>query len=107
MLLQSELETGILAGPNLHPGTPGLTLSQSKVLETGSHYDMYRAAGGDLSWAWPAYNGKSTRDERNWVHGVWAAQELDETWNEMGTRRGKEGNQEAPVQGIEAETSDP
>lgn len=51
MLLQSELETGILAGPNLHPGTPGLTLSQSKVLETGSHYDMYRAAGGDRSRA--------------------------------------------------------
>lgn len=46
MLLQSEMKTRILAGPNLHPGTPGLTLSQSKVLETGSHYDMYRAAGG-------------------------------------------------------------
>lgn len=102
MLFQSELEIGILAGHNLHPGTPGLTLSQSKVLETGSHHDMYRAAGGDRSRAWPAYSGKSTGDERNWVH---AAQELDETWNEMGTRRGKEGNQEA--QGTEAETSDP
>lgn len=51
MLFQSELEIGILAGHNLHPGTPGLTLSQSKVLETGSHHDMYRAAGGDRSRA--------------------------------------------------------
>ena len=29
MLLQPKLVTGILAGPNLGPGTPGLTLSQS------------------------------------------------------------------------------
>jgi len=38
-MLQSKLVTGILAGPNLHPGTPGLTLSQSKALgiQTTAH----------------------------------------------------------------------
>lgn len=60
MLLQSKLVTGILAGPNLYPGTPGLTLNQSKALGTGSNHGTHRTREEDQSWAQSSSTGKST-----------------------------------------------
>lgn len=57
MSLQPKRVIGILAGPKLRPGNPGLTLSQMnwEPLGTGSEDGTGRAGGVDQHWAQPAF----------------------------------------------------
>lgn len=65
MLLQSKLVTGILAGPNLYPGTPGLTLNQSWELgQIMAHTEQEKGIRAGHN---PLLLARVQTDERDWV----------------------------------------